>query len=122
MKISLKVEGADAILKKFKKFGDEGTKVVADITEIYAKEIEADAKRNAPVDTGKLQQNIAAEKFNENTWYITAYERYATFVEFGTRFMASRPFLYLAFRGKSKTYVKDLNKALERLINKFNLK
>ena len=120
MKLTVKVEGADALIKKFKRFGVEGSEVVADVTKIYAKKIEGDAKRDAPIDKGKLQQNIAAEQLGKHTWAITAYEKYASFVEFGTRFMRAQPFLYPALKGQFKIYTKDLEKALDRLINKFN--
>ena len=145
MKLTLKVEGADAIAKKLKRLGVESSQVVAEVTKINALEIEAKAKRNAPVGlTGKLQQNIAAEPFDKDTYMITAYEKYAPFIEFGTGKFVSvpseltslalkfigkgirnvnispQPFLYPAFKGQSKDYIKDLNKALERLTNKFN--
>jgi len=122
MKLTVKVEGADALIRKFKRFGVEGSQVVADVTKINALEIEAKAKRNAPVDTGKLQQSVKAEKLVKHTWAISVYEMYASFIEFGTRFMSAQPFLYPAFKGQFKIYTKDLEKALDRLINKFNAK
>jgi len=121
MKLTVKVEGADALIRKFKRFGVEGSQVVADVTKVNALEIEAKAKRNSPVGfTGKLQQSVKAEPFAKHTWAISAYEMYASFIEFGTRFMSAQPFLYPAFKGQFKIYTKDLEKALDRLINKFN--
>jgi len=129
MKLTVKVEGADALIKKFKRFGKEGSQVVADVTKINALEIEAKAKGSSmkgsfkgsvPVDKGKLRQSIKAEKFAKHTWFINVYEKYASWIEFGTRFMPAQPFLYPAFKGQFKIYTKDLEKALDRLINKFN--
>ena len=115
MRIELKIKGVQKVVDNFKKFGREGKRQVIDITAVNAKEIEAQAKRFAPVDTGKLQQSITAEKFKPLAWIITAFESYAVFVEFGTSKMSSKPFLYPAWKKQIKIYSRDLNRALERL-------
>ena len=146
MKLTVKMNGTDALLKKFKSFGKEGESEVIAITKIKAFEIEAEAKRLAPVDHGKLKQSIRAEQQTKKKWYITAYERYAAYMEFGTgglveiptgwEAMASqfkgkgikrinitpRPFLYPAFKKGAKLYKKDLKDSLEHLIKKYNKK
>jgi len=144
MKLNANVVGVKALEKKFKKFGIEGQKQFEDITKIQALEIQADAKRQAPVDLGKLRQGIVTEEVNKTTYIIAALEKYSAFMEFGTGMLTSipkgweeiailfkgkgvrqvnlpaQPFLYPAFMKGSDQYIKDLNTALKRLTDKFN--
>ncbi len=120
MKMSLQIQGTNKVITDLKKFGRAGKRVAADVTQIHAFEIEAEAKRNAPVDTGKMRQAIKAEKFKLLAWTVTAFESYSVWVEFGTSKMSAQPFLYPAWRKQIKIYLKDLNTALQRVANKFN--
>lgn len=144
MKLTAKISGTNALLKKFDKFGKAGEKEVESITRLAANEIEAEAKRLAPVDLGKLRQGIRAEEVTKKSWTVTAYEKYSAFMEFGTGGLVSipkgweamaaqfrgrgikkinltpQPFLYPAFKKGGKMYRKDLKKSLEILTDKFN--
>ncbi len=144
MKLNANVVGVKSLEKKFKKFGLEGQQMFEDITKIQALEIQADAKRQAPVDLGKLRQGIVTEEVNKTTYIIAALEKYSAFMEFGTGMLTSipkgweeiahlfkgkgirqvnlrpQPYLYPAFRKGSEQYLKDLNTALKRLTDKFN--
>ncbi len=144
MKLNVNVTGVKALEKKFKEFGVEGQKQFEDITKIQALEIQANAKRLAPVDLGKLRQGIVTEEVNKTTYIVAALEKYSAFMEFGTGMLTSipkgweeiaylfkgkgirqvnlpaQPFLYPAFMKGSDQYIKDLNTALKRLTDKFN--
>ena len=120
MRMSMKIEGVRKVINDFNKFGREGKREVANITAANAKEIEAQAKRFAPVDTGKLQQSITAEKITLLAWIIEAFESYAVWVEFGTSKMSAQPFLRPAWKRQLRIYRRDLNKALERLGKKYS--
>lgn len=144
MKLTAKISGTNALLKKFDKFGKAGEKEVEALTRLAANEIEAEAKRLAPVDLGKLRQGIRAEEITKKSWTVTAYEKYSAFMEFGTGGLVSipkgweamaaqfrgrgikkinltpQPFLYPAFKKGGKMYRKDLKKSLEMLTDKFN--
>ena len=131
MRIELKIKGVEKVVDNFKKFGREGKKVVALETAAAAFEIVAEAKRNAPVGTpestgikgyigGSLKQSITPEKIKPLAWIIEALESYASFVEFGTSKMSAQPFLYPAWKKQIKIYLRDLNKSLERLGNKYS--
>lgn len=55
---------------------------------------EAHAKKEAPVDTGRLRNSIAnAVDADEKAVYIGTNVEYAPYVELGTSRMAARPFL-----------------------------
>ncbi len=58
--------------------------------------VELDAKRMAPVDTGRLQQSITHEiekKPKEIIGRVGTNVEYAVYVEYGTSVMSAQPFL-----------------------------
>lgn len=57
-----------------------------------APEIVRDAKRNAPVDTGRLQSSIDKTRAADRV-IIYADTEYAPFVELGTSKMSAQPYL-----------------------------
>ncbi len=120
VRLTIDVTGVEAVIANFKKFGLEGRKIVSDITEIQALEIESEAKKLAPVDTGKLRQGIDAEQVKRSSWTITAHEIYSRFVEFGTVKQTAQPFLHPAWKQGVKSYLRDLDTALERLGKKYS--
>ncbi len=120
MRVTLQIVGVAKVVNNFKKFGREGKRVVNEETVKSVFKIVEDAKKNVPVDTGKLKQSITPEKINPLAWIIEAFESYASFVEFGTVKMSAQPFLYPAWRKQIKIYQRDLNKALERLGKKYS--
>ena len=82
-----KIKGLDKVLKKLSKFGDEADKSILLLTRSNAQEIAADAKRNAPVNFGKLRQSIVSEQVNEKdslSYVVGVNAEYGAYVEFGT--------------------------------------
>jgi HK97 gp10 family phage protein len=63
----------------------------------WAAEVQALAKQLAPVKTGYLRSSIYT-KISDWVAEIGAEATYALFVEFGTRYMQARPYLYPAFQ------------------------
>jgi HK97 gp10 family phage protein len=57
-----------------------------------AREIEQDAKANAPVQTGYLRESIEAQVEGKSAEVVAGAE-YAGFVEFGTYKMPAQPFM-----------------------------
>ena len=87
MKLVLDIKGKNKLIANFKKFAKEGEEETKKVTEFKALEIEAEAKRLAPVDMGELRQNIVAvadRKRKGLKWSIIAFANYAAYVEFGT--------------------------------------
>lgn len=83
-KLNYKLEGADDLIKKLSKLGGKAVKGVEMETQASASEIAGDAKRRAPVNIGKLQQNIFPKKIGDLTYAVFAATPYAAYVEFGT--------------------------------------
>ena len=76
---------------------DKVVRAIGNVIQKTAYLIERGAKVNAPVDTGRLRSSISAS-IRPMTATIAANVNYAVFVHEGTRYMASRPFLFDATR------------------------
>ena len=63
----------------------------------WAADVKALARQLVPVRTGHLQSTIYA-KISECVAEVGAEATYAMFVEFGTRYMRARPYLYPAIQ------------------------
>lgn len=73
------------------------------------------AKRNAPVDTGKLRDNIGYEMVLEHKRVeVFSNAEYSGYVEFGTRRQKQKPY----FRPAIRLAMRNLQKDLDRLIKK----
>ena len=143
MRITVKIQGQDKLIKKLEAFGKEGVKMIEDTTKINAQDIEAEAKRLAPVDNGDLKQNIKAQSIDTLNYVVTAYMPYSAYQEFGTGSLAEipeemqeianqfnkhqnrysippQPFMYPAFVKVRKQYPKDLEQGLEILTKKYS--
>ncbi len=133
-----------SVLKSLKKFGDEAEKLIEDTTIAVASEIEADAKRLAPVDMGFLRNQIFTQKEDKLNYEIVAGAPYSAYMEFGTGGLVNvpeelkeiaiqykgkgikqinitpRPFLYPAWIKGRIQYVEDLTDVLNDLTKKYN--
>ena len=143
MATNIRVEGAQELIKKLKKYGTDAEKKVESITKNIAEEIAADAADNAPANYGKLAQSINASKeykmlynVNVNAVPIGAYVEFGTgakvdvpeewkdlawqFYVNGQGYLPPTPYLYPAFRKGRDQYEKDLKDLLDKLSSSFN--
>jgi HK97 gp10 family phage protein len=80
-----------------------------------AEAIRDEARRNVPVDTGRLRDNIVA-KVDEKQAKVGVFDRdsyYAMFVEFGTSDQQAQPFLGPAAELERSRLVKRIQKNVE---------
>lgn len=80
---SVRLEGADAIARRAERVGGDVKRAVELTIKKYATKIEREAKRLAPVDTGRLRASIHKE-LRGLTAEVIASTDYAAFQEFGT--------------------------------------
>src|SRR5512138_302462 len=73
--------------------------------------IEADAKDEAPVDTGALRNSIHTEKEDELTAVVSDGVEYGIYQELGTRKMAAQPFLIPAVERNVDTLIDNIRSA-----------
>lgn len=132
------------VLKSLRKFGEEAERLIEDTTVSNASEIEADAKRLAPVDKGFLRNQIFTREVNKLNYEVVAGAPYSAYMEFGTGGLVSvpdelreiaiqykgkgvrqinlapQPFLYPAWVKGRNQYVDDLTDNLNDLTKKYN--
>ncbi len=118
--------------------------MVEDTTIAVAHEIEADAKRLAPVKDGFLRNQIFTQEVDPLFYEIVAGAYYSAYMEFGTGGLVEvpeemkeiaiqfkgkgvkqvnitpRPFLYPAFVKGRTQYIDDLQDVLDDLTKKYN--
>lgn len=85
------IKGVDQVIKELRKYGNDMEKLIDAETNDVALQIEADAKRLAPKNFGKLAQSISKEKIKESQYKISTQEMYAGYMEFGTGTKVSIP-------------------------------
>lgn len=97
-------DNSKAILKELSRAERAGLRAIGMTAERHA-------KKDAPVDTGRLRNSIAHEVVDsEAAVYIGTNVEYAPYVELGTSRMAARPFLGPAATEHGEEY-RDLMKA-----------
>mgnify|MGYP001115175965 CR=1 FL=1 len=112
------VKGLKKLLNTLEKLPKEMDTEVDIIVESNAQDIERDAKRLAPKDTGYLARSIYTNKVKPKTYKVASYASYAPFVEYGKPIGTGpnggpKPFLFPAFRMGVKRFRKDLEKFLD---------
>ncbi|MCW3994599.1 MAG: HK97 gp10 family phage protein [Candidatus Bathyarchaeota archaeon] len=110
--INLEVSGLDEFSRTLTKFDDAMEKNVKNQLYEWAKDIKADAQNLVPVQTGYLQSTIYAKS---QDWQIQvgAEATYATYVEFGTRYMRAKPYLTPAIEAQLPRLENALLEALD---------
>lgn len=107
------IKGVDQVIRELRKYGNDMEKLIDAETNDVALQIEADAKRLAPKNFGKLAQSISKEKIKESQYKISTQEMYAGYMEFGTGTKVSIPAEFkdmaATFKGnKTGTYQQGL--------------
>ena len=104
------VSGLDAMLRRIGAIEREITKKTGDAVQEITLQVAYDAKRDAPVDLGGLQQSISTEYDGlKLEGKITAGVKYALFVEFGTGGLVQVPAglesIAAKFKGQGKRVI-----------------
>jgi HK97 gp10 family phage protein len=76
--------------------------------------IEARAKIAAPVRTGNLRDSITSQQISSLSAIVGATADYAPYVEFGTRYMQARPFLFPAFEAEKRDFQRQIARILKQ--------
>lgn len=139
MRTSVKIEGVKSVTDALSKLDAQATNDVHDVINATAQNIRntairsiknspangrvyrnhtASAEGNPPrTDTGRLVSSIAVvmpESGKALEAEIGAYVNYAAHLEYGTRNMGARPFMFPALEQNMKGYVSKMKQALER--------
>ena len=83
--------------------------MVGKVVKANASELQKNEMRTVPVDTGFLKRSITLTIEEDGlTAVVEPTATYATFVEFGTRFMAAQPYVRPNYYKQLKQFVKDI--------------
>ena len=93
MAMTVKVEGVDKLMKQLMKYNDSVAKETVNTINRGMLEVANQAKRNAPVNFGRLRSSISVTKAtaSDPTGVTFVGVDYGPFVEFGTKQNASIP-------------------------------
>lgn len=147
MKTSVKIEGAKSVTAALARLDAQATKDVQDVINATAQNIRSTAIRsikNSPAngrayknhtasaegnpprtDTGRLVGSIAVvmpENAKALEAEIGAYVNYAAHLEYGTRNMGARPFMFPALEQNMKGYLSKMKTALNQAIARVRAK
>ena len=75
--------------------------------------IQREAKKRCPVDTGALRNSITVDFYGEMSAQIGPHMPYAPYVEFGTRKMPAKPYLFPAFEEERPKFEQGLAEAIK---------
>jgi HK97 gp10 family phage protein len=78
--------------------------------------VEAHAKQVVPVRTGNLRASIRTWQEGPSTWACGTNMHYAPYVEFGTRYMAARPYLAPAAEAVRQRLPSGIAEAIRRAL------
>jgi len=87
-------------------------KVAKQISE-SALNIQREAKRRCPVDTGALRNSITVDFYGDMSAQIGPHMPYAQYVEFGTRKMRAQPYLFPAYEEEKPRLMEGIEKAIK---------
>ncbi len=106
--MSIRVTGIQQALKALEDYKDTKTERLEEATQQATIDVQRDAKKNAPVDTGRLRSSIHRTSNNLNGTVFTNVE-YAPYIEFGTGSMVDVPEgledYAMQFKGEGKRQV-----------------
>lgn len=103
--------------KDLSKYGDEVQAEVVEKVKQITLRTEADAKSNAPVDSGRLRNSIQSVIKTDSSGVsgeVIVNAEYGAFVEYGTSKQKAQPFLTPAFNKNQNIFLNELLKTLKR--------
>lgn len=95
--VRVQLDGLEAVLSNVDITQKQLNNKISAIVQGAGLKCQKQAKIACPVDTGRLRNSILYHKIDAYSCRVDTNVSYAPFVEFGTRHMSSRPFLYPAY-------------------------
>lgn len=112
-KVDFQIDATE-FLKSLDQYDNHVTNGLKDAIKDCALAIESDAKRNCPVDTGRLRMSITSDTTNINGFEasVGTNVEYATHVEYGTHKQSPKPYLRPAYNKNVAKLQTKINKVL----------
>lgn len=116
MKLEIKITSdAEKILKKFNNTATV-EKDVSKLVKDTLYNIERDAKKKCPVDTGRLRGSITTNIISTYSGEVGTNVEYAEYVEYGTRYQSAQPYFEPAVETNEDKFDDVLDEIIERLL------
>lgn len=110
------IQGLDQFLRSVESISAEVEDTAKRVVSNTALQIESDAKRLTPVDTGTLRRSINTSIENSGmTGIVSTNIEYAIHVEFGTSRQTAQPYMTPAYAQNKDKYAEDMKAALRGL-------
>lgn len=108
----MKINGTDALIGALKKSANLDD--VKNVIKVNGSEMQKNAMRKAAVDTGFMKRGIVLS-FEDGglTARVTSMAAYSAFVNYGTRFQNSQPFMTPAFYEQRIKFVADMKRLMK---------
>ena len=102
----------DEFIESIKAYGEETVQGLQKEVSKCVRSIEADAKKNCPVDTGRLRLSFTSNVGELEGSVVTNVE-FAPYVEYGTYKQSEKPFLRPAYHKNVNKMRENIGKILE---------
>lgn len=110
----MEIKGMKELNIDLDRLDDVARNKVKDIIQTRGLYIQRDAKRDAPLQYGRLRNSITpVAEDNRFTSVVYSDVEYAPFQEFGTVKMGAQPFMMPAFERHSERVIQDIDKELK---------
>lgn len=111
--MSFEIRGADELAGYLKKMATMDD--VKQAVKINTSEMQNQAMRRAPVDTGNLKRMIEID-FSDGglTGKVTSSAGYSGYLEWGTRFMSAQPYMRPSFKVVGGQFDRDMSRLMDK--------
>ena len=119
--MAVEIKGLDSLMAKLNAMGGNVLDALEKATKQTALAAQADARDNAPVDTGNLKQSISTEHERSReaaTSTVYTNVEYGLYQEIGTVKMAAHPYMMPALNANKSTFEQLARKELETAIKR----
>ena len=111
--MKIDIEGADELVRSIR--NRLGADKVVPVIRRNTSQAQQKAMRLAAVDTGFMKRSITMRiDITGLAGYIVAGASYSSYVEFGTRYMDSQPFMRPAAREQAPIFISDLRNLIRK--------
>ena len=111
--MKIEIEGGDELVRSITKRVDADR--VVPVIRRNTSQAQQKAMRLAAVDTGFMKRSITMRiDITGLAGYIVAGASYSSYVEFGTRYMDSQPFMRPAAREQAPIFISDLRNLIRK--------
>jgi len=119
--MAVEIKGLDSLMHKLDRMGGNVLDALEKATKQTSLAAQADARDNAPVDTGNLKQSISTEherSAEAATSTVYTNVEYGLYQEMGTVKMAAHPYMMPALNANKSTFEQLARKELETAIKR----